>query len=133
MTKKTATKTRSRVRINARKTPHRGIETVVSAAKRDAAALAELKDNAAAPQEWQTIQVPAPPGIYAGIDHDGNGFLFRRVDTHMSIGQIVTHLESLIGERIAASSVAQFTGPLPEFGENPQFGMNILVSVPKKD
>ena len=81
-------------------------------------------------QEWQVINMPAPPGIYAGIDYDGNGIVFRRVDTFYALGRVVTHLETLSGERIPASSIAQFTGPLPEFGDNPEFGMFVKVAIP---
>lgn len=77
------------------------------------------------------IKVHAPPGMYAGVDYDGNGVLFRRVDTHYGEDRVSTHLETLNGERIAPSTIAQWQGPLPEFGDNPEFAM--LITIPTKD
>ena len=121
MAKKTTTKTR---RINpSRKVPNRPMDF-------NAPAAAAKSDVTEVRHEWQVINVPAPPGVYAGVDYDGNGLIFRRVDTHYGINQVVTHLESLLGEPIAASSIAQYIGPLPEFGDNPQFQMFTKIKIP---
>lgn len=128
MAKKTATRTRSRIHAD-RKVPHRPLaEAVAQPPKQDLSDAAQPTPGA--PQEWQVISMPAPPGIYAGIDYDGNGIVFRRVDTFYALGRVVTHLETLAGERIPASSIAQFNGPLPEFGDNPEFGMFVKVAIP---
>ena len=132
MSKKTATKSRSRINPSRRAKPHQVTKpSPVAAAKvTDLKAGEGITFSREAKQEWQVISVSAPPGIYAGVDYDGNGLIFRRVDTHHGMGLISTHLESLTGERIAASSIAQYHGPLPEFGDNPEFGMFVKVAVP---
>lgn len=127
MAKKTATKSRARINPSRRSRSH---PITATAAPQPPEPIKSDHVNAEAKPTWQIISVPAPPGIYAGVDYDGNGVIFRRVDTHHGIGLMSTHLESLTGERIAASSIAQYHGPLPEFGDNPQFGMFVNVAIP---